>query len=47
MPKSRTMRDSGEVLNTSIAIATGIGVVHKRDRSLLKERGGPLELTKN
>ena len=35
------------VVNTSIAIATGTGVVRKPDRSLLKEEGGPLELTKN
>ena len=37
------MRDNGAVVNTSIAIAIGIGVVRKRDGSLLKE-GGPIEL---
>ena len=43
----RAMRDSGAVVNTSITIATGTGVVRKRDKSLLKENGGSLELTKN
>ena len=43
----KAMRDNGAVVNTSIAIAIAIGVVRKRDRSLLKEEGGPLELTKN
>ena len=43
----RAMRDSGAVVNTSIAIAVAMGVVRKRDRSLLKEEGGPLELEKN
>ena len=33
----RAMRDSGAVVNTSITIATGTGVVRKRDKSLLKE----------
>ena len=42
----RAMRDSGAVVNTSIAIAVAMTVVRKRDRSLLKE-GGPLELKKN
>ena len=41
------MRDNGAVVNTSIAIAIAIGVVRKRDRSLLKEEGGPIELKKN
>ena len=40
------MRDNGAVVNTSIAIAIAIGVVRKRDRTLLKEEGGPLELKK-
>ena len=39
----RAMRDSGAVVNTSIAIATAVGVLRKRDKSLLKENGGPLE----
>ena len=43
----RAMRDSGAVVNTSIAIATAMGVLRKRDKSLLKEEGGPLELSKN
>ena len=43
----RAMRESGAVVNTSITIATGTGVVRKRDKSLLKENGGSLELTKN
>ena len=37
------MRDNGAVVNTSIAIATATGAVHKRDKSLLKENGGSLE----
>ena len=40
----KAMRDNGAVVNTSIVIAIAIGVVYKRDRSLLKEEGGPLEL---
>ena len=40
------MRDSGAVVNTLIAIAVAVVVVRKRDRSLLKEEGGPLELKK-
>ena len=40
------MRDNGAVVNTSIAIAIAIGVVRKRDRSLLKEEGDLLELKK-
>ena len=43
----RAMRESGAVVNTSITIATGTGVVRKCDKSLLKENGGSLELTKN
>ena len=43
----RAMRDSGAVVNISIAIAVAMGVVRKRDRSLLKKEGGPLELKKN
>ena len=43
----RTMCDSGAVVNTSIAIAITMGVIRKRDRSLLKEGGGHLELMKN
>ena len=41
------MRDNGAVVNTAIAIATATGVIRKRDKSLLIENGGPLELTKN
>ena len=43
----RAMCNSGAVVNTSIAIATVMGVLHKRDRSLLKEEGGQIELSKN
>ena len=43
----RTMRDNGAVVKTSIAIATAMGVVCKRNRSLLKKEGGALKLTKN
>ena len=42
----RAMRDSGVVVNTSIAIAVGMGVVGKQVRPLLME-GGSLQLTKN
>ena len=38
----RATSDSGAVVNTSIAIATAVGVLSKRDRSILKENGGPL-----
>ena len=38
------MCDNGAVVNTSIAIAIAIAVVRKRDRALLKEEGGLLEL---
>ena len=43
----KAMCDSGAVVNTSIAIATAMCLVCKRNRSLLKEEGGPLKLTKN
>ena len=43
----RSMRDGGAVVNTSIAIAVATGVARKRDRSLLKDNGGHLELTKS
>ena len=43
----RSMRDNGAVVNTSIAFATATGVVNKREKSLLKQNGGSLELTKN
>ncbi len=43
----RAMRDNGAVVNTAIAIATATGVVRKRDKSLLMENGGSLELRKN
>ena len=41
------LRDSGEVVNTSIAIAAATGIVRKRDRSLLAENGGHSALTKH
>ena len=43
----RAMCVSGAVVNTSIAIATAMSVIRKQDKSLLKEEGSPLELTKN
>ena len=41
------LRDSGGVVNTSIAIAAATGIVQKRDRSLLAENGGHIALTKH
>ena len=43
----KAMHQSGAVVNTSIAIATATGVVSKRDKSLLVENGGSVELMKN
>ncbi len=43
----RAMCDNGAVVNTSITVATATGVVWKRDKSLLVENGGSLELAKN
>ena len=41
------LRDSGGVINTSIAVAAATGIVRKRDKSLLAENGGHIALTKH
>ena len=41
------LRDSGGVINTSIAIAAATGIFRKRDTSLLAENGGHIALSKH
>ena len=41
------MCDNGAIVKTAIAIAAGTGVIHTRDKSLLLDNGGSIELTKN
>ena len=41
------LRDSGEVINTSIAIAVDTGIAQKKDNILLAASGGHIALTKH
>lgn len=41
-----TIRSSGGVVNTAIVKAAGRGVVLSEDRSLLRENGGHIEITR-
>lgn len=41
------LRENGAVINTQIVIAVGKGIITGKDKTLLSENGGHLDLTKN
>eukprot|EP00058_Branchiostoma_floridae_P006720 XP_002592208.1 hypothetical protein BRAFLDRAFT_84636 [Branchiostoma floridae] len=42
----RSTRDAGGVVNRAVIMSTAKGIIMRRDRSLLKEYGGHIEITK-
>lgn len=43
----RTIRNNGGIVNTAIVIAAGMGMVKRRDPSLLERNGGYITLKKS